>query len=357
MSPPLQQRDRAPTPPIDRAVGVVMLAHVVGLAALKLARGLEGEMLWISHVALALGGLALIVRSTRLAAMAFVGVAALHTLWLLDAAMGVATGRFPLGLTAYLLEADAWTLLGTSHHLYLTPMLAVWLRGRRVEPGRAAFHAAALFALLALACRLLLPAHLNVDFAHALLPQADSAVLAWVNALAAPAFLAVLTLGAATLFFLPGALVLARLGHVAPRQRVRRAPIRRASTRLARAFTLIELIAVIVVLAVLAGVALPRYFDYADRAEDSATAGSVGGIQTALSQVFINNQANNASAGDRITNTSQIAGTMQTGRLPEGVTINSAGRLLMPNGDQYAFTAETDSSPARITRFVGGGGS
>ena len=60
------------------------------------------------------------------------------------------------------------------------------------------------------------------------------------------------------------------------------------STMNRRGFTLIELIAVIVILAVLAGVALPRYFDYAGDARESATMGSLGGVRAGIANFRAN---------------------------------------------------------------------
>lgn len=52
--------------------------------------------------------------------------------------------------------------------------------------------------------------------------------------------------------------------------------------RPSRAFTLVELIAVIVVLSILAAVAVPRYFDYRERAQASATIEHFRVIQRAV---------------------------------------------------------------------------
>jgi prepilin-type N-terminal cleavage/methylation domain-containing protein len=51
-----------------------------------------------------------------------------------------------------------------------------------------------------------------------------------------------------------------------------------------RAFTLVELIAVVVILAIIGAVALPRYFDYADRAEYSMVDAVVGAVQAGAAQ-------------------------------------------------------------------------
>lgn len=61
-----------------------------------------------------------------------------------------------------------------------------------------------------------------------------------------------------------------------------------STTRMARAFTLIELIAVIVVLAILAGVAVPRYFDYTNRARTAALQGTLGNVRSAVSNFYAN---------------------------------------------------------------------
>ncbi len=55
-----------------------------------------------------------------------------------------------------------------------------------------------------------------------------------------------------------------------------------------KGFTLIELIAVIVVLAILAGVALPKYFDYAADAKESACKGALGGVRAGVANFYAN---------------------------------------------------------------------
>jgi len=55
-----------------------------------------------------------------------------------------------------------------------------------------------------------------------------------------------------------------------------------------KGFTLIELIAVIVVLAILAGVALPKYFDYAAQAKESACKGALGGVRAGVANFYAN---------------------------------------------------------------------
>lgn len=57
-----------------------------------------------------------------------------------------------------------------------------------------------------------------------------------------------------------------------------------------RAFTLVELIVVIVVLAILSGVAIPKYFDYAAKAKESACKATIGAVRSALANWFANQQ-------------------------------------------------------------------
>jgi len=337
----------------DLVLGLLLLAHVAFLILLKQARGLEGEMFWVSHVSLALAGVAFLVRSDRLAATVFILTAGLHATWLVDAVCGLAFGVFPLGLTRYLLTSDWLTLLGTSHHLYLTPLVAWWLRGRRVPIREGLIAASILLVVLASFARVLVQPTLNVNLCQAVMPRAEWWGMVWFNHLPAPAFLAIHWAFTTVVFFVPGALsmtLLSRRSTPRPALVIPRAPV------LARAFTLIELICVIVVLAILSAVAIPKFINYSTNAATSADKGSIAGINTALNQQFLKNRVDAATSGSWITAVTQIKDAMHTDALPTGITIVGS-QLKDQRGNFYDFTAETSTSPAAVELHISSGGS
>lgn len=124
----------------------------------------------------------------------------------------------------------------------------------------------------------------------------------------------------------------------------------------AAAFTLVELIVVIVVLGVLAGVAIPKYYDYTTAARTSADEASIAGINEALSHAYLDHRVTGAGSSSWITALSQVAGVMDTGELPHGITI-SGSNLVDQRGNTYALTAETAAAPAHVDLVVSGGGS
>jgi prepilin-type N-terminal cleavage/methylation domain-containing protein len=78
-----------------------------------------------------------------------------------------------------------------------------------------------------------------------------------------------------------------------------------------RAFTLIELVAVMVVLAVLSGVAIPKYFNYADRANTSALQGVLGGVRTGIANYYSNSSITGTAAYPTFTQLTTLGTVMQ----------------------------------------------
>lgn len=88
------------------------------------------------------------------------------------------------------------------------------------------------------------------------------------------------------------------------------------SLRAARAFTLIELIVVIVVLAILSGVAIPKYFDYAAKARESACRGTLGAVRAAIANYYANQVVTNGSGAYPTLVQMQTTGTVMQEPLP-----------------------------------------
>lgn len=122
-----------------------------------------------------------------------------------------------------------------------------------------------------------------------------------------------------------------------------------------RAFTLVELIVVIVVLAILSGAAIVRYYDYTDKARESADAGALGGINEALNQKYLANRMADAPQSAWVTLPAHVALALEFDALPFGIVINN-GEFVDQRGNRYELIPETVSSPARIAPAAAGAG-
>lgn len=91
-----------------------------------------------------------------------------------------------------------------------------------------------------------------------------------------------------------------------------------------RAFTLIELIVVIVVLAILSGVAIPKYFDYAAKARESACKGTLGAVRSAIANFFANQLVTSGTGTYPTLTNLQTTGTVMQEPMPANPYNNSS---------------------------------
>ena len=113
----------------QRVIGWVVLAHWLTVVTIKCMQGRAGEVVWLSHLALALTGLSLVIGRAGLARAVMIAVAVPHLVWLADALGLLVGGRSPTLITSYLSAATAADWVATAHHFYLLPLLW-WRVGR-----------------------------------------------------------------------------------------------------------------------------------------------------------------------------------------------------------------------------------
>ncbi|MDA1054858.1 MAG: hypothetical protein O3C40_30915 [Planctomycetota bacterium] len=147
-------------------LGVLLAAHFLFACMVKIMHGTPWQLLWFCHISLALAAVGFLTRSELLKTTALTNVFVLHSLWILDFAMGYITGTFPFAFSAYVRDADIWSWLVSLHHLYLLPLLLWSFLRERDYPREAWLISATLFVLVMLASRSLLSPVQNVNYAY-----------------------------------------------------------------------------------------------------------------------------------------------------------------------------------------------
>jgi len=201
-----------------RNTGALLAAYYAGVVAFKTSQAETDSLLWLCHACLALGALALLLRMERLVRATAVCLIVPTLIWWLDAASLLIGGRLLVGAINPPTSAAEW--LATSHHFFLAPLLLVVLP--RIAPDRGETRlASVIVSLLIAGAFFAAPRHLNINWAHSVLPGVDlPAVHAW-NAMA-PIFRIPLTIvGALALIVVPGSVVLGALDRLK-----REAPLR-----------------------------------------------------------------------------------------------------------------------------------
>lgn len=201
-------RDLRGSPRLRRVLGTVLLLHFLAVCAVKIGCGLAGEILWMSHIGLLLTAYGLLSNRPLLLATALVDVLVLHGLWLADFLVWRATGAFPLGVTRYLVTATGWTWLATAHHFYLVPLLLALVRRRAVRAPETLLAAIAMYLLLTVLSRALVPPALNVNFAYGVPTATSVPLVAWGNLQPGAVYLPALNAFVALFMFTPVYLLL-----------------------------------------------------------------------------------------------------------------------------------------------------
>jgi hypothetical protein len=191
-------------------LGLVLLAHFAFVCGFKLGRGLSAEIWWVSHIALLMAALGLMLRHTVLWTAALTNVCMLHILWLFDLVCWLLRGWFPLGICGYLAQGDVATWLATLHHIYLLPLLLCLFWQERRYPAAALPTSIAVFLYLTLFSRGLLPPGENINFAFRVTSVTRNPISVWMNQLPDEAYLPALNLITTVAFFLPVAMLLWR---------------------------------------------------------------------------------------------------------------------------------------------------
>lgn len=193
-----------------QVLGAVLLLHFVTVCLLKLASFSGEEIGWLSHISLLIAGLGLFTGNPLLPVAALICVFAVHSLWIVDCAVGLVTGAFPIGVASYVDGADGWTWLGTAHHFYLVPLLLALHVRRPGYPKYALLLSGLVYGALTVISRLWLPPEANVNYAFAVEVLRTAPHVVWANGLPPVLFLPVVNALVCGGLFFPTAVWLRR---------------------------------------------------------------------------------------------------------------------------------------------------
>jgi MSHA pilin protein MshA len=121
-------------------------------------------------------------------------------------------------------------------------------------------------------------------------------------------------------------------------------------------FTLIELVMVIVILGILAAVAVPKFIDLSSDSKAAAVKGVAGAVSSAFAANYGAKVAGNTNAvaiAAAAVTVSAAAGSVLTGGLPAGFTVNAGGASTADCGTaglaiSLTVTDGTNTAPATL---------
>ncbi|MAE64312.1 MAG: hypothetical protein CMJ18_08560 [Phycisphaeraceae bacterium] len=162
-------------------IGALLLAHYALLVGLKAQSGTMQELWWNSHVSLVVAGIGLLAGSTLLVTVPLTATLIAHFAWVVDAAIGLSTGTFPLNMSAYLAQTGPLTWIGTSHHVYLSPVLLAVILRHGHYPATTMPLALLMIAALTLISRYALDPWRNINSAFIFFPTVRHPINTWMN--------------------------------------------------------------------------------------------------------------------------------------------------------------------------------
>lgn len=193
------------------ALGGGLLVHAAASFVLLAAMRRSYEVLWLCHVAewsLAVG---LLRRWKAAVATATAAVLTIQLAWAADALVWLATGRFPLGMSALLQGARGADWIVAAAHFFAAPLSAAFVARAGWARRDAWLFAAAAYAALIGVSRACTPPDADVNAAFRPVAGMEGTVLADLHYLGDAYYLPGLVVAAAVFAFWPGNLLLGAL--------------------------------------------------------------------------------------------------------------------------------------------------